>query len=148
MQKTAPPINIFSGATSSLGAALTNPTELGRSKGTLTRTYRVTYAGKLYGDAESAYQVNKTGNAEQDDQMMIEVICAKFLQHPDLAEEVRTRGGSTWLAQCSHLTGARTEGAQAWEGVGMQSRFIRNLVAGWDRYLEGDHTEQGQRALF
>jgi hypothetical protein len=147
MTNLSAPINIFSGEPG-LGAALTNPTELGRSKGSIAKAYRVTYAGKLYGDAESAYQVNKTGDAEQDDRMMAEVICAKFRQHPGLAAEVEACGGAAWLASCTHFTYAKTEGAQAWEGAGLESRFIRNLVAGWHRFKEGNHEEQGQSSLF
>lgn len=147
MSQIAEPINIFSGEPG-LGAALTNPTELGRTKGCLTRAYRVTYAGKVYGDAESAYHANKVGSVELDDVMMAEVICAKFRQHPTLAAEVETRGGAAWLASCSHFTYAKTEGAQSWEGAGLDSRFIRNLVEGWNRYKTGDFAEQGQTSLF
>lgn len=142
-----PGINIFSGEPG-LGAALTNPTELGRAKGMLPRAYRVTYAGKLYGDAEAAYQANKSGDAVKDDRMMAEVICAKFEQHPALAEEVERRGGEAWLARCTHVTGARSESAQRWEGAGLESRFIRNLIEGWRLYRIGDRAQQGQQPLF
>lgn len=144
---TAEPINIFSGE-SGLGAALTNPTELGRSKGTLAQPYRVEYGGKRFGDAEAAYQANKTGMPEQDDLLMAEIICAKLRQHPQLAAAVQSRGGAAWLAQCTHFTGAKTPAAQAWEGAGLQSRFIRNLVEGWLRFQRGDFAEQGQSPLF
>lgn len=143
----AKPINIFSGEPG-LGAALTNPTELARSKGALTRAYRVTYAGQLHGDAEAAYHLHKRGDAVADDRMMAEVIAAKFRQHPALAEEVRARGGADWLASCSHFTGARSPGAQSWEGVGLSSRFIRNLVEGYRRFEAGDTAEQDQASLF
>lgn len=143
----SPGVNIFSGAEDTLGAALTNPTVLSRQKGKLTRGYPILFNGKRFPDAESAYQVSK-GVAADRDEMMIEVIAAKLRQHPNLAEDVKARGGSAWLAQCSHLTGAKSEAAQSWEGVGTQSRFIRNLIAGYEAYLSGVSSELGQHGLF
>jgi hypothetical protein len=143
----AEPINIYSGE-AGLGAALTNPTELGRHKGKLPKALRVTFDGKLYPDAEAAYQANKTESLVDNDRMMVEVLCAKFRQHPELAKEVELRGGGPWLASCSHITGARSESAQRWEGAGLESRFIRNLVAGWEAFVAGDTAEAGQSALF
>lgn len=143
----APPINIYSGE-EGLGASLTNPTELARHKGKLTKALRVTYAGKLYPDAEAAYQANKCADPQENDRMMVEVLCAKLRQHPNLAREVEFRGGAAWLATCSHVTGAQSESAKRWEGAGLESRFIRNLVAAWEAYVAGDTAEHGQPALF
>lgn len=141
-----PAINIFSGE-SGLGAALTNPTVLGKLKQT-TKSYPVVYLNRRYPDAEAAYQQNKSGDVAQDDNMMAEVICLKFKQHPDLAEAVRARGGADWLATCTHFTNARSDSAQRWEGAGMESRFIRNLVEGWTRFLEDKSTQANQHPLF
>lgn len=141
-------INIFSGQPG-LGGALTNPTELARRKGTIIKGYPVVVAGTRYPDAEAAYQALKCGDAPADDRMMADIICLKFLQNPDLMNMVREMGGAGWLQQCSHFTGAKTPSAQAWEGAGMHSRFIRNLVAGYTLALEGRVTEpDGQQCLF
>lgn len=124
-------MNIFSGE-SGLAAALTNPTELARSKGTITRAYPVRIAGKLYPDAEAAYQFLKVGDMQQDDELMVRIIATKFRQHAILFEAVRKRGGAEFLKGCSHFTGAKTAGFRSWEGEGLASRFIRNLVAGYE----------------
>lgn len=143
-----PPINIYSGETG-LGAALTNPTAMARSKGGLAKNYPIVFQGKHWPDVESAYLTLAQGNetAESRDRLMTELIAAKFRQHPDLLAEVVERGGHDWLSLCSHLTGAKSERFQKWEGMGLESRFIRNLVAGFDAAYEPP-TEQGQSQLF
>lgn len=145
---TSEGINIFSGETG-LGAALTNPTELAKSKGGIERSYPVVFGVRRYPDVETAYHLlADKGDTAATDRLMAELIAAKFQQHPDLADEVRQRGGSTWLAKCSHFTSARSESAQAWEGQGLQSRFIRNLVAGYELAQTASRTENGQQLLF
>lgn len=124
------PLNIFSGE-GGLGSILTNPTELARMKELLPRQYAVRYRGRLWPDAEAAYQHLKCGDAACDDNVMVEIVAAKLLQHPEVLAEVVARGGEAFLRQCSHLTGAKSVGAKAWEGKGMASRFIRNLVGGF-----------------
>ncbi|MNR71686.1 hypothetical protein D3C71_23180 [compost metagenome] len=147
MPQIAEPINIFSGAPTELGAALTNPTELSRQKGTLKRSYPVFFKGKRYPDAETAYQLLKAQSTSPED-LMAEILVAKFEQHKDLADAVAERGGIEWLKCCTHFTGARTDGAQAWEGAGLESRYIRVLVEGYARFVQGDRTEMGQVSLF
>ena len=141
-------INIFSGATEPLGAALTNPTGLAQQKGAIAKGYPVLFAGKRFPDAETAYHFLAGPDAAQRDRVMAELICAKFTQHPDLLQEVELRGGREFLVACSHWTGAKTEGAQKWEGAGLASRFIRNLVSGYDLVKAGIATEEGQFGLF
>ena len=148
MSSLAPPINIFSGE-SGLGGALTNPTEMSKRKGCITKSYPIQFGGRHYPDVETAYHLlaEKTQVARTD-ALMAELIAAKFRQHADLAGDVASRGGAHWLQSCSHWTGARTEGAQAWEGQGDQSRFIRNLVAGYRLFLSSEVIENHQRSLF
>ena len=45
------------------------------------------------------------------------------------------RGGRLLLERYSHFTYAKSERFRAWEGLGLESRFIRNLCVGWDRYV-------------
>ncbi len=127
-------INIYSGE-KGLGAALTNPTELARRKGNLGSKFPVTFRGETYPDAEAAYQACKSGDVWANDWIMQRIICRKFQQHIPLFEAVCQRGGVFFLQQCSHLTGAKTERFQRWEGKGEESRFIRNLVAGFKMAL-------------
>lgn len=147
MHVLSDPINIFSGADTPLGAALTNPTELARQKGNLHRSYPVRFNNKHYPDAETAYQVLKP-QAVDNVELMAEIIVAKFKQHPDLAADVQTRGGAAWLRTCTHFTNARTEGAQRWEGAGINSPFIRVLADAYERLERGDTSELGQTSLF
>ena len=146
MKKTG--INIFSGAKDWLGAALTNPTGLAVQKGMLPKGYPVLFAGKRYPDTETAYHALAGADPVQRDTLMAELICAKLMQHPALLSEVLARGGREFLAACSHWTGAKSAGAQAWEGDGEDSRFIRNLLRGFDLQQAGCVTEEGQHGLF
>jgi hypothetical protein len=129
------PFNIFSGE-HGLGGALTNPTLLAKKKGSISKGYPVVFEGRSWPDAETAYHVlaiarNEKDAGAQNDELMAKIIACKFQQHPVLFEEVRKRGGIAFLEGCSHQTGAKSPGAQRWEGIGLGSRFIRNLVKGY-----------------
>lgn len=130
-------MNIFSGSRDGqgLGAALTNPTELALRKGKLPQHYPVTFAGTVYEDAEAAYQALQAQEASEDDRdlLMARIIAAKFEQHPRLHDLVTQRGGVSFLESCEHFTFAKTERFRAWEGKGRASRFIRALIAGYQR---------------
>ena len=128
-------LNIWSGA-GSLASALTNPTELAFKKGKLDTHYPVEFRGKLYSDAETAYQCLKIGETEADDDLMARIIMMKFQQHKDLATRVTALGGIDFLKTCRHFTGARSARFRSWEGFGESSRFIRNLIAGYKLSLE------------
>lgn len=139
-------INIYSGA-DALGAALTNPTELAFRKGALTTRYPVTFANRAWPDAEAAYLTLKTGNACDDDRLMADIIAAKLRQHPGLKAAIAERGGVFFLERCTHFTQARSERFQSWEGEGRSSRFIRNLIAGYEQ-SEAPSSAFGQTSLF
>lgn len=136
--KVAEPINIWSGA-QGIGGALTNMSERARAKGLIKHAYPVTINGKKYEDSEAAYQALKIqGDDEYNDGMMIDVICLKLQQNPVLREVIDEKGGAAWLRNCSHFVGAKSERAQSWEGQGYGgSRFIRNLVHGYEKVLTG-----------
>jgi hypothetical protein len=141
-------LNIFSGE-HGLGGALTNPTELARQKGCIQQQYPVVFRGRRFPDAETAYHVLKETTPEANDALMVYIIAAKLLQNEALLTAITRRGGTPFLETCSHLTGARSEGSQSWEGVGRQSRFIRNLIAGYELALTGNGDEPvSQMALF
>ncbi|MFZ2361902.1 MAG: DUF4326 domain-containing protein [Anaerolineae bacterium] len=127
-----PPGNIFSGERSAR-TVLTNPTELARKKGNLRHSYPVEIDGVAYPDAEEAYQRLKLGlghfaGMAEREALCARVIEAKLRQHGQLIEFITVNGGVQWLAQCRHFTGARTQAFSEWEGVGLESAFIRCLV--------------------
>jgi hypothetical protein len=126
-------INIFSGSTDDkgLGAALTNPTELARKKGILTQAYPVTFEGQIWPDVETAWFTLRESVVDHDE-LMIKLIAAKLHQHQRLIRAINIRGGVEWIKRCSHFTNAKSLAMQAWEGRGTQSRFIRNLISGFE----------------
>ncbi len=135
--EVAPAINIWSGAPG-LGGALTNMSERAREKGCIKNPYPVRVNGVVYPDSEAAYQSLKVpGNDDYNDGLMIDLIALKFTQNPILLERVTRNGGQAWLSNCSHFTQAKSERAQSWEGQGHGSRFIRNLIQGYTKALEG-----------
>lgn len=130
-------INIWSGA-KGLGGALTNMSERAREKGCIKHSYPVAINGVVYPDSEAAYQAAKRpGDIAYNNSLMVDIIAQKFKQNPKLFNYVQANGGSTWICKCSHFTGATSERFQAWEGAGLESRFIRNLLAGYEKALLG-----------
>jgi hypothetical protein len=137
------PFNIWSGSTEGegLSAALTNPTELSRRKGTVSRSYPLTFEGQTWPDLEAAWfalspAAFTAGGTAAEDALMACMVAAKFEQQSRLARAVERRGGAEWLLRCSHFTDAKSRSMQAWEGRGESSRFIRNLAAGFRQYQE------------
>lgn len=120
-------INIFSG-TKGLGGALTNPTELAFSKGSIQQHYPIVYQGKEYLDVESCYLKHKTEHFDENNHLMIKLIATKLTMHTRLFFEIQKNGGVDWLEQCSHKTNAKTASFQSWEGIGRESRFVTNLI--------------------
>lgn len=153
---TSPGINIWSGA-KGLGGALTNMSERAKEKGNIKHSYPVVVNGVLFEDSEAAYQAMKRkDDAHFNDGLMIDLIALKFKQHPKLQELVTQHGGVSWLGRCSHFTNATSPGFQSWEGQGASSRFIRNLMHGYQKSLlvamaegrEWSLPEPAQKCLF
>lgn len=117
-------INIWSGSSYSIGAVLTNPTELAYRKGKLKHHYPIVFEGIKYVDAEAAYQAHKMNDLEQDMTIMISVIIAKLNQYPQIVDAIDRAGGKNWLKSCNH----RVTGKSRWEGNGVNSKFIVCLV--------------------
>lgn len=123
-------MNISSRATDPFLAALTNPTELAKRKGNLRRSYPVTdKTGRLWPDSEAAYKAFKTGDTPHDERVMVRIIKAKLLQHPELVQGIKARGETAFLEGCSHRVGVKNS---RWEGRGRESRFIRCLIAAFE----------------
>ena len=154
IETVADPVNIYSGSKSSLGAALTNPTELSKFKGNIQNSYPVSFrdnpsrpkdtsgpekyfqdkpAGEPFLSAEDAYQhFKKTTPVDQRQQLMTEIISAKLEQHPKLTQAIEKQGGTAWLETCEHTTAARG----FWEGKGRDSPFIAALIDAYEQVME------------
>ena len=123
-------MNISSRAIDPFLAALTNPTEIARRRGNLSRSYPVVdKTGRVWPDSEAAYKAFKIGDTPHDERVMVRSIAAKLEQHPDLVEGIEARGGRAFLEGCDHLVGVR---GSRWEGRGTASRFIRCLIAAYE----------------
>lgn len=123
------PINIFSGEPG-LGGKLTFPTKLSLLKGSISKSYPVLFEGVLYPDAESCYHTVKL-KSKNFKEVYVKIAATRFLQYPELMTEVYSKGGVEWLKTCSHITGASSESAKKWEGVGINSLFINLLCEGF-----------------
>ena len=113
------PGNIWSGSRTL--AVLTNPTELARKKGCLSRSWPVEFRGTRYPDSESAYKANKCSDNYS---LMVEVLTCKLKQHPEIMAALAASGGVGFLERCSHVV----YGKSWWEGIGIESPFIRALI--------------------
>jgi hypothetical protein len=147
MKNVIDPINISSG-TPGLGGALTAPTELAYRKGSIKARYPVEYAGKRYPDVELAYKVLSAGGPDDDNELFANLLGHRFEQYPALLNEVTRRGGVAFLERCSHLTSAKSTGAQSWEGVGRESRYIAVLIRAYEMAVAGEICVTGQDSLF
>lgn len=130
-------INIFSGE-KGLGGALTNPTEIAYRKRAIVHQYPVVVRGVNFISAEAAYQNMKIpGDSAFNDMLMVKIIHIKLKAHPKLFHEIQRLGGADFLKSCTHYTYAKTHSAKSWEGRGLESRFIRNLVAAYEMLESG-----------
>jgi hypothetical protein len=136
-----PGVEISSNATG-LAAALTNPTELAKSKGNLTQSYPVEFQGKTYKDAEAAYQALKS-TATKDEgpnstyNLMVNIITAKLQQHPRLVDEITNQGGSEWILNSTHQP---TKQNSVWE-TGGNNWFIKSLNEAYENVTSVETTE-------
>ena len=121
-----------------LAAALTNPTELAKSKGNLAESYPITFNGKNYKDVEAAYQALKdkseartkpTKENSDNYRLMVDLISAKLEQHPRLVSSITEKGGVDWISSSTHQP---TKQNTVWE-TGGQNWFIESLA---DAYIK------------
>lgn len=130
-------MNNISSNSTGLFAALTNPTDLAKKKGNLVNDYPVTFRGKRFIDAETAYQETKRNSTWMTKQELVdlltEVDVQKFLQNPRLLEEIAKRGGVDFLKSCSHHL--YRDGF--WTGDGLNSPTVAVLVAAYIRVTTG-----------
>ena len=137
-------MNLWSGSREGdgLAAALTNPTEISRRKGTIARPYRVLFRGRVYADAEAAYlSLRRRDDLPGSDELMVAIVRAKLAQHPELGEATRQRAGVAWIGRCQHFTWAQSDRFRAWEGHGLRSRFLRNLAAAYAAWVADPSVE-------
>lgn len=136
----------ISSTSKGLAAALTNPTELAKSKGNLTQSYPVYFQwlnengeaeDNEFKDVEQAYQElkdsseSKTKPSKENSsnyRLMVDLIEAKLNQYPRLATEITKQGGSAWILSSTHQPTTKNT---VWE-TGGQNWFIEALN---DAYL-------------
>jgi hypothetical protein len=99
----------------------------------------VRFKGYLFPDAETAYITMRGPDHDANNALMVEILADKFRQHPRLFNDVMSLGGVTFLEQCTHHTCAKSVNAKLWEGVGRKSRFINNLIGGFEVVLREQH---------
>ncbi len=117
-----------------LAAALTNPTELAKSKGNLTESYPVEFEAVTYPDAEATYQAMKKYATKDEGpkstyNLMVSILKAKLQQYPRLVSEITKQGGSSWILSSTHQP---TKQNSVWE-TGGKNWFIKSLN---DAYLD------------
>ena len=122
----------------------------------LTNKYNevsVEYKGTVFKNAEHAYQTWKSGSFDQSGfdaqgergrmpadkntnyQTMVEILTAKFEQHPELVDEINKRGGVEYLKQSTHNVLGRQN--DYWETSG-QNKFIEALIDAYNNYNQPD----------
>jgi hypothetical protein len=103
---------------------------------------QVEYKGKVFRNAEHAYQTWKSGEFDQkaydskafkpvgskpankntNYQTMVDILIAKLQQHPELLQGINERGGLAYIEQSTH----NVTGDKFWESSG-QNKFIEAL---------------------
>lgn len=103
----------------------------------------VEYKGKIFRNAEHAYQTWKSGEFDQaafeskafkpvgkkaankatNYQTMVEILTVKLQQHPELIKGINERGGLAYIQQSTH----NVTGDKFWESAG-QNKFIQALA--------------------
>lgn len=131
-QKTVKGISISSSSNDTLGAALTNPTELAKSKGKISKSYPITYKNKTYKDVEEAYQALKdTSEAKtkpdrfksKNYALMVDLLQTKLATYTELPTAITAQGGTPWILGSTHQP---TNQNTVWE-TGGQNWFIEAL---------------------
>jgi hypothetical protein len=134
-----------------LAAALTNPTEMAKSKGNITQSYPIEFNGKSYKDVETAYQALKdkseartkpTKENSKNYKLMVDLIKAKLEQHPRLVSEITKQGGSAWILSSTHQP---TKQNTVWE-TGGQNWFIESLADAYNTVTQS--TVQKEKSKF
>lgn len=134
MEPTVQGENISSNS-KGLAAALTNPTELAKSKGNLKQSYPITYKGKEYKDVEAAYQANKAPYLANrtTGELMTELVTIKLQTYPQLVQGIKDKGGLQYLQNSTHIV----KGDNYWEsGEGKQNAFMNSLIQAYKNVTE------------
>jgi hypothetical protein len=127
-------INIFSKSSDWLGKALTNPTyskyQIPDSKGNM---FDVESIYKANQSLKTAPQLAVEEALKYDMNLMAKLQIQKFLKYPELIQEIDKRGGIEFIENSSHIVGTKNS---RWEGKGLESNFIKVLVAAYKKAKE------------
>jgi len=119
MQSTSNGINISSRSIDSLGKQLSNPNWYTPNLLDVETLYKRN-ASKI-----TAPNLNEEDALRYDMNLMWRLQVKKFIQNPELLDEIKKRGGLEFLKDCSHIVGVKKS---RWEGYGEDSNFIRVLI--------------------
>ena len=131
-QLTVKGISISSNSNDTLGATLTNPTELAKSKGKISKSYPITYKNKTYKDVEEAYQALKDTSESKTKPdrfksknyaLMVDLLQTKLATYTELPTAITAQGGTPWILGSTHQP---TNQNTVWE-TGGQNWFIEAL---------------------
>jgi hypothetical protein len=124
-----------------LGGALTNPTELAKSKGNIKNSYPIYYQwlnkdgeaqDQNFKDVEEAYQTLKDSSESKTKpsiensnnyKLMVDLLRTKLQQYPELSDLITKQGGSAWILSSTHQP---TSNNTVWE-TGGKNWFIKAL---------------------
>ena len=128
--QTKNPINISSNS-KGLAGALTNPTELSKRKGNISKDYPITHNGVEYISVEEAFQKNKVDETvtkpskdkSSNYKLMVKLITNKLLAYPELVKGIDKEGGMDYLNKVVHQP---TNKNSVWE-TGGQNWFMNAL---------------------
>ena len=128
--QTKSPINISSNS-KGLAGALTNPTELSKRKGNISKDYPITHNGVEYISVEEAFQKNKVDETvtkpskdkSSNYKLMVKLITNKLLAYPELVKGIDKEGGMDYLNKVVHQP---TNKNSVWE-TGGQNWFMDAL---------------------
>lgn len=131
----------ISSSSKGLLAALTNPTELAKSKGNLEQSYPMSFRGIAgYVDAEAVYWKLKDKSEattkpprekSNNYKLMVDILKAKLEQYPRLFTKIQTNGGVEWLKTLTHQP---TKQNTVWE-TGGQDWFMTALKEAYNTLL-------------
>lgn len=112
-------INISSRSVDLLGKQLSNPNWHTPNLLDVETVYKRN-ASKI-----TAPDLNEEDALKYDMNLMWRLQVKKFIQNPELLDEINKKGGLDFLKKCSHIIGVRNS---RWEGYGEESNFIRVLI--------------------
>ncbi len=130
-------VNIFTKSKDILGRALTNPNwgakndkmnyfDVETPYKAAASKYNVTQKKRFLNGKE----ISDIAALKHDMNLMYTLQLEKFRKHPELIDEINKRGGLPFIQASTHIVGVANS---RWEGIGMQSNFIKVLAQSYTK---------------